>query len=343
MIANAFSMVDLFVQGSASVLVLWAGTASFSLARACERVHGPEQRAEIERGANLPLLIAVVALGVKLLSWPLFYGMLQSFIPEIEGAMCIFGVTQVLPNLTRLIEIMKPAVFFMIGGWLTLHVLDRRTATGALLARKLLFLGIVCFVVFVESVAEIILILSISPGLPVSCCTTITDLLERPTRIVPESIMGPGYARIIGYVQVVGTLALTGAMAVMGKMSVVRPEMKTRRLLLGILFTAAVVNLGIFILAQIEDQAPTIMNLPFHHCIYCLWQYVPDTPLMYLLMAIGTFAVGWAFLADLVGRSPETLTILPDLTRKLSYVSVFSLASALLMNVVHLAIARGGI
>ena len=68
----------------------------------------------------------------------------------------------------------------------------KKTRASSLMGRKLFFLGITALVVLVESLLDIVLILKIAPGSLVSCCTTVTDILERPTRLVPKSILGPG-------------------------------------------------------------------------------------------------------------------------------------------------------
>ena len=44
-------------------------------------------------------LPAVLAIG-----WPLLYAMLDSFVPEIPGAMCIYGVTKVMPVANALVQ-----------------------------------------------------------------------------------------------------------------------------------------------------------------------------------------------------------------------------------------------
>jgi hypothetical protein len=81
-----------------------------------------------------------------------------------------------------------------------------------------------------------------------------------------------------------------------------------------------------------------MMGLPFHHCLYCLWQYVPDSILMMFLYVLGTFAVGWAFLLDLTGRTGETMKVLPRYLHFLYGLSVFCLAASLLMLTVHLVV-----
>jgi hypothetical protein len=81
------------------------------------------------------------------------------------------------------------------------------------------------------------------------------------------------------------------------------------------------------------------MGLPFHHCLYCLWQYVPDTIVMYLLFILGTSSVGWAFVLDLLGRTGETAGALAALMRSLYGFAFFCLAASFVMNTVHLAVA----
>ena len=66
----------------------------------------------MEDRSYLVLLIMVIVLLIRLINWPFFYATLQSFISDIEGAMCIFGVTQVKPGLNLFLEVLKPINFF---------------------------------------------------------------------------------------------------------------------------------------------------------------------------------------------------------------------------------------
>ena len=109
--------------------------------------------------------------------------------------------------------------------------------------------------------------------------------------------------------------------------------------MLGGLFFYAIGNAAVFVLTQIEIHAPRIMGLPFHHCLYCLWQYVPDTILMYILFILGTFAIGWAFLLDMLGRTDETRDALPRSLKMLYGFAIFCLAASMVMNTIHLIAA----
>jgi hypothetical protein len=339
MILNVFSITEVFLGVVSLILMGWAGILALLLALRWRSASTAEERLEVENRSQLVLLVAVVLFGIRLLNWPLFYATLQSFVPDIDGAMCIFGVTQVKRVLTGASEFIKPVSFFLIGAWLLLHLLDQKTQTSPLMGRKLLFLCFTAAVVVVESLLDILLMLRIAPGTLVSCCTTVTDILERPTRLVPRAVLGPRYGYLLGTGSYVVTIVLTALLvAAMVRTRPMHPA-GGRRALGGALFLLAVLNAGLFVLAQVEVHAPRIMGLPFHHCLYCLWQYVPDTILMYLLFVLGSSAVGWAFVLDLFGRSGETGSALPSLMRALYGFSAFCLAASLVMNTVHLAAA----
>jgi hypothetical protein len=339
MILNVFSITEIFLGLVSLILMAWGSILSLILALRWKKSSQAAERTPIEERSHLVLLIAVVVLGMRLLNWPLFYATLQSFIPEINGAMCIFGVTQVTPMLTRISEIIKPIAFFLIGAWLLIHALDQSTQSSPLMGRKLLFLSIIAMVVIAESLLDVMLFLRIAPGTLISCCTTVTDILERPTRLVPKSILGPEYASLLHYGTYASTLLLLVLLALCFGGMRRSSNLRWRRPVLGFLFFYAILNASLFLLAHIEVFAPKIMGLPFHHCLYCLWQHVPDSILMMFLYALGTFAAGWAFLLDLAGRTPETLDVLPKYLRRLYSLSIFCLTSSLVMLTIHMVIA----
>ena len=314
------------------LLTIWGGISSLILYRKWKRPSGPEEKTSLEDRSYLILLIMVIVLVVRLINWPLFYVTLQSFISDIEGAMCIFGVTQVKPSLTRFLELLKPTTFFLIGGWLILHVLDRATKTSPLMRRKLFLLSIISLLVLIDSLGDIFLILGIAPESLVSCCTTITDILNRPTRTTPESIFGPEYAWPLQAFFSITHLALIGFIGVSLKFKTFRKP------ILGLLFLFSFLNAILFLLSQIEVFAPAMMHLPFHHCLYCLWQYVPDSIPLFAFFSLGTFSVGWGFTTELFGKHGETADLLPIYLRKIYWFAFFFLSASLVMLIIHLLV-----
>ncbi|PIX23938.1 MAG: hypothetical protein COZ69_07395 [Deltaproteobacteria bacterium CG_4_8_14_3_um_filter_45_9] len=322
----------IFIGALSALLAIWGGISSLILYRKWKRTATPEEKTSLEDRSYLVLLIMVIVLLIRLINWPLFYVTLQSFISDIEGAMCIFGVTQVKVGLTRFLEFLKPTNFFLIGGWLMLHVLDRATKTSPLMRKKLLLLSIISLFVLIDSMGDIFLMIGIAPESLVSCCTTVTDILNRPTRTTPESIFGPEYAQSLQVLFFITHLALMGFIGVTLKFRIFR------RLILGLLSLFAVLNAFVFLLSQIEVFAPRMMHLPFHHCLYCLWQYVPDSIVMFLLFILGTFSVGWGFTTELFGRQGEAADLLPGYLRKIYWFAFFFLSAFLIMLIIHLLV-----
>jgi len=330
MILNALSITILFMSILSILLMIWGGISSFFLYKKWGKPFTPEERTLLEDRSYLVLLILAIVLMMRLINWPLFYATLQSFITDVEGAMCIFGVTQVKPGLTRFLELLKPINFFLIGGWFLLHFLDRGTKTSPLMRRKLLLLSVIGLFVLFDSIGDILLMIRIVPESLVSCCTTITDILNRPTRATPESIFGPEYA------QPLQALFFITHPALMGFIGVTLKSKIFRRPILGLLFLFSLLNAILFLLSQIEVFAPRMMHLPFHHCLYCLWQYVPDSIIMYLLFILGTFSVGWAFTTDLFGKIGEASDLLPNYLRKIYWFAFFFLSASLILLIIHL-------
>jgi hypothetical protein len=332
MILNALSITMIFIGALSALLALWGGISSLILYRRSGKPSTPEEKASLEDRSYLVLLIMVIVLLIRLINWPFFYATLQSFVSDIEGAMCIFGVTQVKPHLTRFLEFLKPITFFLIGGWLILYVLDRATKTSPLMKRKLLLLSVLSLFLLIDSLGDILLMIGITPESLVSCCTTVTDILNRPTRTTPVAFFGPEYARPLQGLFFITHLALIGFIGVSLKFRM------SRRPILGLLFLFSILNGFIFLLSQIEVFAPKLMHLPFHHCLYCLWQYVPDSIVMYLLFIFGTFSVGWGFTTILFGSQGEAADLLPGYLRKIYWLAFFFLSAFLIMLVIHLLV-----
>jgi hypothetical protein len=332
MILNVWSITILFMSVLSLLLVIWGGISSFILYRRWGRSFTQEGKVELENRSYLVLLIIVVVLLMRLVNWPLFYATFQSFISDIEGAMCIFGVTQVKPGLTRFLELLKPVTFFFIGGWLILNRLDRATKTSPLMRKKMLLLSFICLFVLVDSLGDILLILGIAPESLVSCCTTVTDILNRPTRTTPVSIFGPEYGRPLQTLYFITHLALLGFIGANLKFRIFR------RPVLGFLFLFSILNASLFLLSQIEVFAPAMMHLPFHHCLYCLWQYVPDSIFLFGFFSLGTFSVGWGFTTELFGRKEEAADLLLVYVRRIYSVAFFFLSVSFIMLIIHLLI-----
>src|SRR5439155_23868242 len=133
--AGAIALLQL-VLGGVLVILGW------SVWRRWRDSNGSEQKGVIEDRTYLLFLQACFLAALNVVSWPLLYLVLQSYVPEWPGVMCIYGVTQIgagsegpshyLPALLRLLQALDPAVVFLTGAWLTLYSLHRRSRSAAL-------------------------------------------------------------------------------------------------------------------------------------------------------------------------------------------------------------------
>jgi hypothetical protein len=170
-ILNAYAILDAFV----SVLrlglvfpVVWLSVSSWARWRRTE--HDPGARTAFEDRFHLLLLLAGLLLALDVLAWPLLYLLLQSYVPEWPGVMCIYGVTRVgagtvgtsryLPVLLEILQAAKPLVVFLSGAWFVLYLVNRRTRTAPLSGRVLIGLLATGLLAGLDATAELTYVLS---------------------------------------------------------------------------------------------------------------------------------------------------------------------------------------
>lgn len=288
MIVNPYSTtaltLDLLSTGLATV-TLWQ-TASLLL-KGGERDDKVESLTRREDRLYLVFWLGAVFLLLRLLLWPFFYLVLQSFVPEVEGTMCIFGVRNLLPRLTKGLELIKPLLFFLGLVWLILFRLERFARKGPG-GRSMLVLLLICALIgLVESAGSAVLWIRASAELAVSCCTTITDIPTRFTVWVPLALLGPQYTLPLWYIYF--GLNTVVSLAAIRVWSLLQSGKEIGKIALPLLAVVALVNGVISTLAFIEVIAPRLMEMPFHHCIYCLVETLLDAPLILALFILGTF------------------------------------------------------
>ena len=143
MVVNKYSVLSLFMASLGLALAgVLATTASWA-AWGIHRGRGELDVSRAERSIHLATLVAVVCLAILLIGWPLLYAMLDSFVPEIPGAMCIYGVTKVMPVMNAVVQAAKTALIFVLGAWLLLESLRRQSGLPARRARGMLALALV--------------------------------------------------------------------------------------------------------------------------------------------------------------------------------------------------------
>lgn len=345
MILNAYAVLDLFVallRLGLAVLLLGLATS------ACRAWSRPAPDADdtraLEDRCYLLYLLAGLLLILNVLSWPLLYLLLQSYVPEWPGVMCIYGVLRIgagspgpsryLPPLISSLQGTKPALVFVSGAWFVLYLLNRATRTAPLTGRLLSVLLVLALLATADAAGEITY-LSIpkkEQHLARGCCTGVTDT---HSRFSPQALVNADHT---SWLYAVYYGANTGLVLVLGRCVALSRRRVPRRWLPVLLLAAAasiVVN-GVFVS---EAVAPRLLHLPYHHCPYDLLPRAPESLAAVALFVAAAFAVGWACVAAWLGSRREAAPLLPGMVGRLLYLAQLAYLGSLLMTSVELALA----
>jgi hypothetical protein len=346
MILNAYAVLDAFL----TALRLGFALLVVGLAvGAWRRVGGPtsaEGQQALEDRCYLVLLVAAVLLGLNVASWPLFYLLLQSYVPQWPGVMCIYGVTQVgagsqgpsrfLPGLVEALQWLKPAVVFTSGAWLALYLVDRRTATAPLRGRVLVCVVLLGLLGAADAVAEgaYLAIPKREEFLAAGCCAEAFDAETRATRLVPRAVVGEDYRPYLTEVYGAANVGMIFALA--GAAVLVRRGHSLAWL--APLPAAAVLTAAVSAAFLVEIAAPQLLHKPYHHCPYDLLPQVPESVAGVALFVLGSFCVGWACVVGWLGNAPPTRALVRRSVRALLALGGFAYLASLVLMGVELAL-----
>jgi len=339
MIVNPWTVSALSLDTASSALgliTIGLCVRQLSASRAKD-LENPERLATIEDRLYLLFWLGAVFLLLRFIAWPIFYLTLHSLIPEISGAMCIFGARNLQPELSRMLELCKPLLFYAGLVWLLVFRLERfgNRAGAENAARKssLLLLFLCTITGLVDSIGSVLLWLRSNAELAVSCCTTVTDIPSRFTVWIPESLFGSDYASLLWIVYFTSNvLLIIGAI-------LIRRQLGKERLpgaLFFFLLLLVLLNSVIGTFAFIEVIAPQLMQLPFHHCLYCLVQNVTDAPLFVALFVLGNSILGALYPLWLLARKWAEQTAINTLFSRLLLLGMLCICGSLLMITTHL-------
>jgi hypothetical protein len=345
-IVNAYAVLDaamalLRLVFGLTVVVLGAMTWRQAL-----RGSGVEQRQPIEARNYLLSQCALLLLALNVVSWPLLYALLQSYVAEWSGLMCVYGVTRIgvgslgpgrfLPGLLVALQTLKPLLVFASGSWFVLYLLNRQTQTGPLVSRLLPVLVLCGILTVVDAGVELTyLFLPKKEVWPEGgCCTG--SFLERPDPDTLMSALAAPAARpwlfLIFYASSgLMALALFG-LSREGAKPAAGPW-------LALLLGGAVVSLAAGGPFLIEVVAPGVLHLPYHHCAYDLIPRAPDVLVGVGLLVGGASCVGWACVAGWIGRSRDTAPFLPGTIRGLLFLGFCCYLGSVVLLSLELALA----
>jgi hypothetical protein len=323
-----------------SVLVLVMGAVAWRAA-----CNSNADRSSLENRCYLLFLLALTLVGLNLMSWPLLYLLLQSYVPHWSGVMCIYGVTQIgagsmgpsrhLPTLLLLLQCTKPLLVFAGGAWFVLYLINRRTRTGALLPR--LFVALLPLGAFAvaDAAAELAYVaIPKAEEFPSSGCCTVTPRFEQEDWFIP-SVWGTAGSAWLYAAYYIGNLGLIAALA-----WAARPGRgAVGGLELAGLLGAGVLVAGVNGLFLVEIAAPTLLHLPYHRCPYDLIPQAPEAIVAAALFVLGCFALGWAAVARWLGDDPTTRPFAGESVGVLLFLALWGLATSLAMLTVELWLA----
>ena len=238
----------------------------------------------------------------------------------------------------HLLQIIKPSSFFIMGGWLLCYYVDKSTPTAPLARKNLLFLFIVCGVLLADGIGDIYYVIRMKPLMSVSCCATFFDVPLRPSAMIPQAIFGKNFQKILFIVYYVTNILLIALLFTSMSKQWVSVASLPRKIVLYSQYAIGIINIPVVIYTFIENIAPKLMQLPYHHCIYCFMGngLVPDAPIMLGLFVIGIFAIGWMGILRLMCIKGDAQPVTERLLSKVNNVAAFCFLASIIMVTIHL-------
>jgi hypothetical protein len=346
-ILNTYAILDAFVsllRLGLALLVVWLALAAFKTWR--RAFESPETRRALEDRCYLLYLLGGLLLTLNVLSWPIFYLLLQSYVTEWPGVMCIYGVTRVgagslsssrfLPPLLTTLQASKPLLVFLSGAWFVLYLINRRTRTAPLTGRVLLLVLAAGALAGADAVAELayVLIPKKEVFLSSGCCTALFDVEGGSARFIPRSLVGERAGVWLYGAYYAANAAMILALGWCARLCAWRLPVKW----LAPLFVAAVLCLAVSAIFLIEVAAPRLLHLPDHHCPYDLVPQAPRSLLAVGLCFAGTFFAGWGCIAGWLGGGPESGPFVAGMVGSLFRLGIFGYLFSVLVLSLELAI-----
>ncbi|MSO21676.1 MAG: hypothetical protein EXQ58_00170 [Acidobacteria bacterium] len=337
MIVNSYTVIFLFQALLSFILALIGLTGTIAIVSTSRIEITPIE--DMKRDQRVLLLgsVLICLLAIRLASWFGFYWLMESYVSQIPGAMCPFGVADATPTESLMLQASRLMVLVAGGCWLSFYALHRLSQEGALHNRVVRLTVPFFLLLLFDSVADLRFLTARRDGVQVSCCTTVREmrfgpgsLLENPPeRDQPKS---PGTAALF---------LLGGLLACLCELLQTRLK-PTQSLALGRLGLMGVATLGLGFLGvaysvYTEHLSPRLLGLPFHRCPYELLTRTPDFLIIAFLILLGGLGPLWALSVSLL--SGRLTNISQVVRRSLLRLSVSGTVIALLMIATHLSMA----
>ena len=347
LILNGYTVLSVFVCLLRFVLGLVVASAGLSVWRQARRKRTTSQSDSLEHRSYRMIVSAGILIGLNVVSWPILYLLLQSYVSEWPSAMCIYGVTQVgagslgasrfLPGLLIGLQWMRPFLLFVGGTGFVLYLINRRTQSAPLASRVLLVFLLTGIFSVVDAAVEgaYLLIPKSELRLAGGCCTNRLESVQQDSKFTPTGRVSEQLQPILTatyFTLNVVEIALLLSHLTLGFVQI-------RRVIRFSSLTIGVSLIPLNLLFFIEVAAPKILGLPFHRCLYDLISVAPESVVGLVLFVLGCFGLGWSYLAEKLGSCEETRSFLQDDVSKLMFIALFGYTGSTLLFSLELCLA----
>jgi hypothetical protein len=284
-----------------------------------------EERHELENGFYLTFSVVTVLLGIRLFLVPLYFWNMQSFVPLVPGAMCLWGVFNALEQVTwpsLLLKIILPAAYL---SWLLLARINSSCRTNPLIRNLMAFFIFLTPFLLIDFGTEIYILSQLTP-VEVTCCSSAIDV---GTRLVPGAIGAVSGQTFLLLILFPYSLLYVVSL----KYSIRNRVAKLNTLVISI-------PIGVLLAVTItETLTPWLLRLPFHHCPFCLFFQHPLSLVFIVLFWFGLITPWVTLVTRRLGRSNDEAKEAEDrLSKTLTEYAAYAIIIALALILVDILI-----
>lgn len=288
MIFTFGSSINLLLSVCALIATLGVLRTVYRIFRSWD-ISDDETRHDLENGFYLTFSVVLVVLSIRLLLIPIYFWNMQSFVPLIPGAMCLWGVFNAFPEVTWLSLFLKLTLPILYIGWILLAGINSSCRTNPLIRNLMAFFLLLSPALLIDFVAEILILFSLSP-VEVSCCSNAIDVGTRPIPVMVGGVSGQFLLLLIFFAY---GILYSISMALSTRYRAAKWNTLALTIPFGIVITIVIT----------ETLTPWLLKLPFHHCPFCLFFQHPLS-LIYILLFWFGLATPWlTLITHLFGRT----------------------------------------
>lgn len=325
LIVTLGTIVILLLSTLAAGLALLVAEKAFKILRGWAYAD-EEEKYELEKEFYLTYAVVYIVLGVRTFAVPLYFWTMQTLVPTIPGAMCLWGVFNALPDLcwsTLALKFSLPVLYF---GWLILARINNSCKRNPLV-RNLMGLYIALLPLLIaDSMLDLIIFSRLNPT-QVACCTSAIDAWPRPVPPLAFGLSGQ-------------LLLLAGFTALLLMFALLCYTASSRPILEWSARACGLILLPLSVLTTAEVLTPWILNLPLHYCPFCLFYQAPTSITFLTTLWFSQAVPWWTLMTRRLGRGDDESTKIEDRLRRNLWVGAsFSASMSLVLIVTHLAVA----